>query len=73
MITSIDKIHRRVLGSVSRTDVINIWKSLHKSKNDSCGVRLTSMLPLELNEFILGYGEYFYVIFRVVSTDYVHD
>ena len=73
MITSIDKIHRRVLRSASRTDVINIWKSLHKSKNDSCGARLTSMLPLELNEFILGYGEYFYVIFRVVSTDYVHD
>ena len=59
-ITSIDQSRRRVLSSVSRTmDVINrkLWKSSHKSKNDPCRTRLTSMLPLELNEVILGYGE----------------
>lgn len=73
MITSIDKIRRRVLRSILRTaDAMNrkLWKSSHKSKGDLCRVRLTSMLPLELNQFILGYGELL-CDSRVVPTDYV--
>ena len=35
-----------------------IWKSSRKSKEDSCSkIQLSSVLPLELDLIILGYGE----------------
>ena len=34
-----------------------IWKSTRRSRRQSCRIHLSSMLPLEMNLIILGYGK----------------
>jgi len=67
LVTKVDKSGRREINLISGDpQIINepkmrsakIWKALHRSKQDSCAkIRLSSVLPLELDMIILGYGK----------------
>jgi hypothetical protein len=65
-VTKVDQSGRREIRLVNGdTQIANeskvrsgkIWKASSKTKEDSRSIQLSSMLPLELDLFILGYGE----------------
>jgi len=67
LVTKVDKSGRREIKLISGDPQIanesklrsaKIWKTLRRSKQDSCAkIRLSSVLPLELDMIILGYGK----------------